>query len=118
MMPTDLEPAGSETDDRPLYSRRRRLIMRAIVLIAIGALVLPVLANLYTVSAATAADSCTVAVYYEAPDATGSTVRFEAFGAGGIGWECYATGGFGGERHIVSLGLIPGMVTIPRGVQS
>lgn len=114
----DLEPAGRETDDRPLYSRRRRLIMRAVVLIAVGAMVLPVLANLYTVSAATAADSCTVAVHYEAPDATGSTVQFEIFGAGGVGWECYATGGFGGERHIVSLGLIPGMVTIPRGVQS
>jgi len=46
-------------------------------------------------------------VRYEASDATGVSARFEVFGPGGAGWECYATGGFGGDRHVASLGLIP-----------
>jgi hypothetical protein len=31
----------------------------------------------------------------------------EIFGPGGIGWECYSVGAFGGDRHVASLGLIP-----------
>lgn len=107
-----------DIDERPLYSRRRQDALRAVVIIAVGAMLLPVLANLYAVSAATAASACTVATRHEVPDATGSTAKFEIFGPGVIGWECYAIGGFGGDRHVISLGLIPGMVEIPPGVQS
>lgn len=113
-----MDAADSETDDRPLYSRRRRRIMRAVVLVAVAAMLLPIVANLVTVSAATAADSCARAVAYAVPDAAGSSARFEVFGAGGIGWECYAVGGFSGNRHVVSLGLVPGMVELPRGVDA
>jgi hypothetical protein len=50
-------------------------------------------------------------VHYLVPDATRASAPFEVFGAGGLGWECYSVGAFGGDRHLVSLGLIP---TIPR----
>lgn len=111
-----MDAADSETDDRPLYGRRRRTVMRVIVLVAVGAMLLPLIANLVTVSAGTAAAACKRAVAYAVPDAEGSSARFELFGPGGIGWECYATGAFGGDRHVASLGLIPGMVDLPRGV--
>ncbi|HEU4850067.1 MAG TPA: hypothetical protein VFS93_06625 [Terrimesophilobacter sp.] len=113
-----MDAADSEIDDRPLYGRRRRTVMRVIVLVAVAAMVLPLVANLVTVSAATAASSCARAVAYIVPDATGSSARFELFGPGGIGWECYAVGGFNEGRHVVSLGLIPGMVELPRGVDA
>jgi hypothetical protein len=105
-------------DDRPLYGRRRRILLRVVVLVAVGAMLLPILVNLAAVSSATAANACAAATRYEDPDANGSVVRFEIFGPGVIGWECYATGGFGGERHIISLGLIPGMVELPHGVRA
>jgi hypothetical protein len=113
-----MDAVDSETDDRPLYSRRRRTALRVVVLVAVGAMLLPLVANLVTVSAATAASSCARAVAYVVPDARGSSARFEAFGPGGIGWECYAVGGFSDGRHVVSLGLIPGMVEPPRGVDA
>lgn len=113
-----MDAADSQTDDRPLYSKRRRTALRVVVLVAVAALVLPVLINLYSVSAATAANACRSAVAYEVPDARGATVRFELFGPGFLGWECYAVGAFGGDRHVVSLGLVPGMVDIPHGVRT
>ncbi len=110
--------ADSEIDDRPLYSRRRRTVMRVVVLVAVGAMLLPIFASLISVSSATAANACARAVAYAVPDADGSSARFELFGAGFIGWECYAVGGFGGTHHVISLGLIPGKVDLPRGVNS
>ncbi len=112
-----MDEISRQIDEPPLYGRRRRILVRIVVLIAVGAMLLPVLANLYTVSAATAANSCMVATRHEVPDATGASARFEIFGPGVIGWECYAIGGFGGDHHVISLGLIPGMVEIPRGVE-
>ncbi len=108
----------SEPGDRPLYGRRRRIFIRVIVLVAVGSMLLPLLANFYAVSASTAAHACLVATNHEAPEATGAVAIFEIFGPGVIGWECYATGAFGGDRHIISLGLLPGTVEIPRGVQT
>lgn len=106
-----MEETGTETDDRPLYSRRRTIIMRTVVWVAAAALVLPLVINLYTSNAYAAATVCTAAVRHAAPDANGSRAQFEFFGQGGLGWECYATGGFGGTRHIASLGLFPAPVT-------
>ena len=108
----------NEVDERPLYSVRRRRLLRISVIVAVLAMVLPVVVNLVSVSSATAASACAQAVAYAVPDATGSSVRFEILGAGGIGWECYSDGGFGGDQHVASLGLVPGMVDIPRGVNT
>lgn len=113
-----MELRDDETDDRPLYSRRRSTALRTIVVLALAAMVLPVLANLFTVNIATANDACARAVAYAAPGAVSSSARFELFGPGGIGWECYSVGGFGGEQYIAPLGLIPGEVVIPRGVNT
>lgn len=110
--------ADSEIDDRPLYSRRRRTIMRVAVLVAVSAMLLPVFASLISVSSATAANACAHVVAYAVPDAESSSARFELFGPGFIGWECYAVGGFSGNRHVASLGLIPGMVELPLGVNA
>ncbi len=109
---------AKDTDDRPLYSRRRKNALRAVVIIAVGAMLLPLVASLFTVNISTADAACAQAVAYAVPDAASSSARFEVFGPGGIGWECYAVGGFSGDQFVVSLGLIPGMVEIPRGVRS
>ncbi len=102
-------------DDRPLYGQRRKRFIRGVVYIAVGAMMLPILAGLYSVNAAAAARACVIATINAAPDATGTAVPFEIFGPGIIGWECYATGTFGGDRHIISLGLLPGFVSLPTG---
>ena len=110
-----MEESDSGIDDRPLYSNRRKRFIRALVLLTVGAMLLPALLNLYTVSASAAARVCTIATIHEAADATGITAPFQLFGPGVIGWECYATGTFGGDRHIMSLGLFPGLVVLPTG---
>lgn len=110
-----MEESDADLGDRPLYSTRRKRLIRAFVLITVGAMMLPLLANLYTVSAATAAQACRVSIMQVAPDATGYSVPFQLFGPGIIGWECYALGAFGGDRHIVSLGIFPGLATLPTG---
>lgn len=113
-----MDASDEVIDDRPLYNKRRTTIIRVMVLIAVGAMLLPILANFYSVGDATAQNACAAAVRYEMPDATGAVAKFEFFGAGVIGWECYAKGGFAGTKHILSLGLIPGGVTIPDGVRT
>lgn len=110
-----MTPGDSSIDERPLYSQRRKRFLRAIVLVAVAAMMLPIVASLYTVSAASAARACIIATVNEAPDATGTSVPFQIFGPGVIGWECYATGTFGGDRHIISLGLLPSLVSLPTG---
>ena len=104
-------------DDRPLHSRRRTVIFRAVVLLGLVSLVLPGLVTTVSVASATASRSCAVWVHYVIPDAPGSSARFELFGAGGIGWECYSVCAFGGDRHVVSLGLIPGGPRLPAHTQ-
>jgi hypothetical protein len=108
------ELAGYDpADDRPLGGRRRMVVIRAIVILGVVALVLPGIVTTISVSSATAEASCATWVRYAAPDASGSSARFEIFGAGGIGWECYTVGAFGGDRHVASLGLIPGDAKLP-----
>ena len=89
--------------------RRRRilLVMRVVVIVGIACLILPGVMISVNVATSTAHSECLAWVRYEAPDATGAMARFEVFGAGGLGWECYATGGFQGTHHVASLGLIP-----------
>jgi hypothetical protein len=108
------ELAGYDSDDdRPLGGRRRKAVIRTVVILGVIALVLPGIATTISVSTATAEASCATWVRYAAPDASGSSARFEIFGAGGIGWECYTVGAFGGDHHVASLGLIPGGARLP-----
>lgn len=93
--------------ERPLRNPRVLLVMRVIVIVGIGCLILPSILTTVTVAASTAHETCLAWVRYEEPGAATASARFEVFGPGGIGWECYAVGGFGGERHVASLGLIP-----------
>jgi len=110
--------ASSGSDDRPLYGKRRKFFLRAVVFVGLGAMLLPLLGNLYTISATTASDACIRVVAYTQPDAIGATVRFEFLGPGFMGWECYSLGAFGGDQHVVSLGLIPGQVRLPVGTRT
>lgn len=110
-----MEESDKDLGDRPLYGKRRKRLIRAFVLITVGAMMLPVLANLYAVNSHAATKACVIATIRVAPDATGAAAHFELFGPGVIGWECYATGTFGGDRHIVSLGLFPASATLPDG---
>lgn len=104
-----MEESDADLGERPLYSKRRKRLIRAFVYITVGAMLLPALASLYTVSASAAERACVVEIIHETQDATGYSVPFQLFGPGIIGWECYATGTFGGDRHIASLGLFPGL---------
>jgi hypothetical protein len=97
------EPHGT----RPLRSQRLVTGMRVLVVIGIAGLILPGIVTTVGVGARTAQTACADWVSFENPDAEGYDARFEVFGPGMLGWECYSVSGFGGDRHIVSLGLIP-----------
>ncbi len=94
-------------EGRPLRSARTLLAMRVIVILGILGLVLPGIVTIVSVSTATATRACVAWVEYEVPDAASSSVRFELFGPGGAGWQCYSVGAFGGDRRVASLGIIP-----------
>lgn len=110
------ELAGYEPGDgRPLRSPHLLRAMRVIVVVGIIALVLPGLATTISVGTTTANTACVNWVNYERPDATGADARFEFFGPGGIGWQCYSVGGFGGDELVASLGIIPSGARLPIG---
>jgi hypothetical protein len=54
-------------------------------------------------------------VAYEVPEPSVSAARFEFFGPGLLGWECYATDVIGGDRYVGYLGIIPGPPNLPDG---
>ena len=108
------ELTGYEPGDaRPLRSPRVLWAMRALVTLGILALILPGFATIASVSSATASRACAAWVEYETSDATGFSVRFELFGPGGAGWQCYSVGAFGGDRRVASLGIIPSGARLP-----
>ena len=108
------ELAGYEPHEgRPLRSRGLLITMRVIVVVGVTGLILPSIMTTMSVAAASAKEACKRWVIYADPAAPGSSVRFELFGAGGIGWECYTSGAFGGDKHVASLGLIPGPPKLP-----
>ena len=116
---TDGHPELNEYEPgngKPLRSKHTLRAMRVVVVLAILGLVLPGVVSTLSVASATAQSACETWVAYEVDGASGVEVRFEAFGPGGLGWECYSDGAFGGDRHIVSLGLIPGTPELPSGV--
>jgi hypothetical protein len=101
------ELAGYVPTEGAPRRRRMRFVFRIVVIVGIACLVLPGMLTTLSVGASTAHAACTAWVAYEAPDATGASARFELFGAGGPGWQCYTVGAFGGEKNVASLGLIP-----------
>lgn len=113
---TDEHPelAGYEPGDgRPLRSPRLLFAMRVIVIVGIVALLLPGIVTIFSVGGNTADRSCAQWVAFERPDATGFSARFEFFGPGGVGWQCYSVGGFGGDQLVASLGIIPSGARLP-----
>lgn len=93
--------------DRPLRSRRMRRTMRIVVIVGLVGLVLPGILTTIGVSRATAERACAVIVPYQDPSSQGSSAHFELFGEGGIGWQCYTVGAYGGDRNVAPLGLFP-----------
>ncbi|GGF28200.1 hypothetical protein [Subtercola lobariae] len=105
---TGYEPHG----ERPLRSVRMQRTIRIVVILGIVALVLPGILTTYSLARATAQAACaaTVAALPASLMGTrvGSRVQFEVFGPGGLGWQCYTVGAYGGDRQPVApLGLIP-----------
>jgi hypothetical protein len=108
------ELAGYDAgDETPLRSARSKTVLRVVVIVGLVGLILPEIITTVSVASATAEASCEQWVTYVIPEPTRSEARFELFGPGFIGWECYAEGGIDGERHIASLGLIPGPAKLP-----
>jgi hypothetical protein len=108
------ELSGYEPGDgRPLRSKHTVTMMRVVVVLALVGLVLPGIVTTWSVAASSAQSACAVWVAYSVAGDSGADARFELFGPGTIGWECYSDGAFGGDRHIVSLGLIPGPPKLP-----
>jgi len=110
------ELSGYEPGDgRPLRSKHTVTMMRVVVVLALVGLVLPGIVTTVSVASSSAQSACAVWVAYSLPDDRGAQadVRFEVFGPGGAGWECYSKGAFGPDRHIASLGLIPGPPRLP-----
>ncbi|PRY65056.1 hypothetical protein B0I08_11174 [Glaciihabitans tibetensis] len=109
------ELAGYEpTDGRTRRGHRNPWLLRVVVLLGLVGLVLPGILTTMAVGNTTAQRACEIWVAYMAPDSPSSQARFEVFGPGTIGWECYTEGTFGGDAHVASLGLIPGTPNIPR----
>ncbi|MBC7724898.1 MAG: hypothetical protein H7146_09145 [Burkholderiaceae bacterium] len=100
-------------DGRPLRSPHLLRAMRIIVIVGIVALILPGIITTISVGATTANTACANWVAFERPDATGSSARFEFFGPGGVGWQCYSVGAFGGDELVASLGIIPSGARLP-----
>ncbi len=108
------ELAGYEPGDgRPLRGPHLLRAMRVIVVLGIVALVLPGLVTTLSVSTNTANVACARWVDFQKPDASGSSARFELFGPGGVGWQCYSVGAFGGDEIVASLGIIPSGARLP-----
>lgn len=97
------EPHG----DKPLRGARTTLLLRAVVLLAVIGLVLPGIITTITVGASNAERACDYRGAMLAPETREFDARFEVFGPGFIGWECYAIDPFDGDQHLHSMGLIP-----------
>jgi hypothetical protein len=100
-------------DGKPLRSPYLVLMMRVVVIVGIAGLILPGIIQTISMTATNAQESCRRWVKYANPDSPGHVARFELFGAGGPGWECYTKGQFGGDEHVATLGLIPGPPSLP-----
>jgi len=102
------ELAGYEPhEERPLRSGRRMLLLRLVVLLAVLGLVLPGIITTVSLGANNAERACSYRGAIMMPGAARYEARWQLFGPGGIGWECYATDRNGDSLHVDSMGLIP-----------
>ncbi|GLU90764.1 hypothetical protein [Agromyces sp. NBRC 114283] len=97
---------GSAPDGPSRWERRRRVI-RFTVIVALVAMLAPIVLSTVSVAQSSAARSCAVIVSAYDRDAAGSHVALELFGPGGAGWICYADAS-GEPRPVANLGLLPG----------
>ncbi len=101
--------------EKPLRSRTMVSVMRVVVVLGVVALIVPGILTTASVADRTAQAACAMWVAYAVDGPSDARASFEIFGPSGIGWECYSVEAFGGEKHVASLGLIPGTPNIPRG---
>jgi hypothetical protein len=94
-------------DERPLRGRRTMIATRIVVIVGLVALVLPGVLVTISIASTTATQTCSVYVTRYAPDAQGSSARFELFAPAGPGWQCYALNTEGDATFVAPLGLIP-----------
>ena len=97
------ELANYEPHERQLRSPRTLFAMRALVIVAIAALVLPGVITTYTFAASSAQSACAVWVNHEVAQQHSSFAKFEM-----LSWNCYAVTADGTTR-MTSLGLLPGL---------
>jgi hypothetical protein len=105
-------------DSRPSRSARRRRVMRIVVMVALAALVLPGVLGTVITQISTADRACRIVVGALAPDSLDADARFQLAGEAGPGWYCYAERFGGTEILLRSLGLIPGLGSVPYQVQT
>ena len=95
-------------EQKPLRSRWFVRGVQAAALLGVFLLVMPFFASQARVASVSAANWCAKWVAYEVPEPSIAEARFELFGPGVLGWECYATQLIGGDRYMGYLGIIPG----------
>jgi len=104
--------------ERPLRSVRMRRAMRIVVIVGLVCLVLPGILTTASFSHATAERACAIIAPYQDPSTQGSSAHFEFFGEGGLGWQCYTVGAYGGDRNVAPLGLFPSIPVRPEPGQA
>lgn len=102
------ELANYEPHERPVRSNRRMFVLRALVFVAIAGLVLPGVVTTVTFANSSAQAACDLWVNSQVPQQHRDYAKFEVFGEGIVGWECYAVTA-DGTVHSTSLGLLPGL---------
>jgi hypothetical protein len=105
------DAADEHDDDGPVRGARAQRTLRLVVLVALGALVLPLVLSLANVAHGAASRACALTVNRYDASATGSRVTFDLFGPGGAGWLCFADQRGGDDRLLANLGMIP---AVPR----
>lgn len=98
-------------DEKPLRSPWVARGIKVAAVLGILLLVVPLVAQQFTIASRSAHNWCAAWVAYEINEPATPEARFEVFGPGFIGWECYGTKVIGGERYLGNLGLIPGPPT-------
>jgi hypothetical protein len=104
------ELQGADDDDArgPVFGERRRRAIRITVLVALGAMLLPIVLSIFGTAQSAAQRSCAVYAAQFDTDAAGARVSFDLFARGGPGWQCFSVGENGVETLIAELGVLPG----------
>ncbi|MBM7505423.1 hypothetical protein ACFPER_18200 [Agromyces aurantiacus] len=103
---TDWHPDAD--DDRPVRTERRRRLLRAAVLVALVAMVLPIVLSAFGVARSAAERACATYAADFSADASGH-VSFDLLAEGGPGWLCFARpAGAGHDTLLGNLGPMPG----------